>query len=92
MPEQATIPESGTAAPSDSIQPVLVDAATASRMMGVSVRTWLTLNRKGLCPRPVLGLRTLRWSVEELKVWGRAGCLPRAKWEPIWQASLRAKR
>jgi hypothetical protein len=92
MPEQITFPEPPTTTFPESISPVLVDAKTAAAMMSVSVRTWLEMNRKGLCPRPTLSLRTLRWSLEELKVWGRSGCLPRARWELIWAANLRAKR
>lgn len=101
MPDLATITEQTTVALTDSIppvlvarpvEPVLVDAKVAAAMLSISVRTLLDLNRKGLCPRPVLSLRTLRWSRQELEYWAKSGCLPRSRWEPLWAASLRAIR
>lgn len=62
---------------------LLLDAREASRMLGVSRSTWLSLRAAGRTPRPVrIGRRTL-WRIDELKAWVDAGCPPLHRWEQI---------
>ena len=65
----------------NALEPLLVPAAVAAEMVGVSRAAWWGYHASGRCPSPVkLGGRTL-WRVEELKAWVAADCPPRVKWQ-----------
>lgn len=67
-------------------EPLLLDAAKASHLCGVSRSAWWSLNSAGRVPRCIhLGRRAL-WSRRELVAWIDAGCPPREKWEAIRRA------
>jgi predicted DNA-binding transcriptional regulator AlpA len=63
------------------IQPLLVDAETLARMLGVSRATVFNMNADGrLGPMPIrIGTRTL-WRTEELARWVAGKCPPRERW------------
>ena len=64
-------------------QPLLVPAAEAARLCGVSRAFWYSLLSAGRTPVPIrLGRRTL-WRVSELKEWVEAGCPARERWEAL---------
>jgi predicted DNA-binding transcriptional regulator AlpA len=63
--------------PSLIVLPVLVSAASAASMVGISPRWWAELVRTGQAPEPVrLGRRSL-WSRAALEQWAAGGCQPR---------------
>ena len=65
------------------VAPLLVGACTASKLCGVSLRTWWTLHSSGKSPLPVrLGRRTL-WRADELAAWIEAGCPARDRWHTM---------
>ena len=56
---------------------LLVGAAEAAELCGVSKRHWLSLDSAGKIPLSVkLGSRRL-WSVDSLRQWVQQGCKPR---------------
>jgi len=62
---------------------LLVGAAEAAALCGVSRSTWWALHSSGRVPLPVrLGGRTL-WRRAELEEWVAAGCPARVRWEEI---------
>ena len=66
---------------------LLIGAADAATMCGVSRSTWWALHSSGRVPLPVrLGRRTL-WRRGELEAWIAAGCPARERWEAIREGS-----
>jgi predicted DNA-binding transcriptional regulator AlpA len=62
--------------------PLLVDAAAASRLYGVSRTSFYQLRALGRVVRPIrLGKRIVRWRVREIKMHIEAGCPPVDRWE-----------
>ena len=65
------------------IDVILVSSGEASRLLGMSRRSFERIDsngKLGLLPVRVLDGRPL-WSVEELRAWVRAGCPTRAQWQ-----------
>ena len=63
---------------------LLVSAESAGRLHDLSERSWWRMNAAGEVPAPVLvGTRSRRWDVAELRAWNQAGRPSRAKWEEI---------
>lgn len=63
---------------------MLLDAAAAARLCGVSRATWFCWDSRGRIPRPLrLSERIPRWRVEELRAWLAAGAPPRERWEEM---------
>jgi len=60
--------------PVTSTDPILVDAAQAARLCGISEPMLRKLHRSGRCPEPVRVGRCLRWRVADLRTWADAGC------------------
>ena len=55
--------------------PLLVDAAQAAALCGVSRATWFSWQAAGRVPAPALRAgRVVRWSVDEVRRWIEAGC------------------
>ena len=65
--------------------PLLLRAAQAAAVCGVSVRTWRTWGTLGKIPRPIYIGRTPFWRPEELKAWVAAGCPDRDRWDAMRQ-------
>jgi excisionase family DNA binding protein len=60
---------------------LLVGAAEAAAMLGVSRATFLRLDRTGrLGPRSVRLGRLVRWHRQQIEQWAAQGCPPRATW------------
>src|SRR5262245_22929557 len=69
-----------------AVEVLLVPAAEASRICGISEASWYRLKAGGKTPLPVrLGGRVL-WRVEELRRWCAAGCPDRRSWEALQSA------
>jgi predicted DNA-binding transcriptional regulator AlpA len=67
-----------------TIEPLLVNAATAAKLLSVSRSKFYSMHSAGLVPMPLtLGQGSIRWSVDELREFVRAGCPSREKWELI---------
>lgn len=64
------------------IEPVLVDAGGAAKMLGISRTLLYQINSDGrLGPKPIrLGNRCTRFVVAELKRWAESGCVSREQW------------
>lgn len=64
---------SGTTTTADP--PLLVDAAAAARLCGMSRSSWFTLQASGEIPKPVLRrARLVRWSRDSIIRWIERGC------------------
>jgi predicted DNA-binding transcriptional regulator AlpA len=72
-----------------AIEPLLVAAAEAARLCGVSEASWYRLRSAGKLPSPVkLGGRVL-WRVAELRRWTAAGCPDLRAWQALENANGR---
>ena len=59
------------------IEPLLVSAEDAARLIGISRSKWYQLYNEGVTPLPVkLGRRSL-WVYKSLQDWVAGGCKPR---------------
>jgi predicted DNA-binding transcriptional regulator AlpA len=68
------------------LDPILVDAAAAAALVGVSRAQWFKMDSTGEVPTPVrLAERCVRWRVDELRAWCEAGCPSREKWREQWE-------
>lgn len=59
-------------------QPLLIAAAQVAKMLQISTRTLWRLNSAGRLPAPVRLGGTVRWRLEEIKIWIARGC-PKAE-------------
>jgi predicted DNA-binding transcriptional regulator AlpA len=70
------------ASPAVAVEPLLLAAAEAARLCGVSPASWYRLVSAGRCPAPVrLSRGCVRWRAEELRDWIAAFCPSRREWE-----------
>ena len=68
----------------ETLTPLMVDAADAARLIGVSKATWARMDSAGKTPAPVrLSPGCVRWRVFDLASWIDAGCPPRAEWQAV---------
>lgn len=82
-PPQAPIIKAEAAPGSAAGPALLVRAAEAARLCGVSLRGWWGLHSSGRTPLPTrLGGRTL-WRRAELEAWTAAGCPSRERWQAM---------
>jgi predicted DNA-binding transcriptional regulator AlpA len=82
----STIPAPVPTAPAPAaVIPLLVDAAAAAALCGVSRATWFAWHSAGKCPLPVRpgGQRCVRWRRDELSAWVGAGCPARDRWQTM---------
>ena len=56
------------------VEPVLVNAATAAAMSGVSLRHWWALDAAGKTPTSVCLGRRRCWHVRTIEAWAAGGC------------------
>jgi predicted DNA-binding transcriptional regulator AlpA len=69
------------APPPPTAEPLLVPAAIAARLCGISEASWFRLKAAGKTPAPVkLGGRVL-YRIEELRLWVSWGCPPRKEFD-----------
>jgi predicted DNA-binding transcriptional regulator AlpA len=83
QPINGTIKQTSIAESSIAHWPLAVDAETASRLFGLSVRAWWRLHSSGRCPLPIRIGRACRWRIDELRRWAEAGAPPREAWQLI---------
>lgn len=63
------------------IEPILIDAAAAAKLLGIGRTLFYSLHREAKLPAPVqLGRRVL-WNRADLQAWADAGCPTRSEWE-----------
>jgi predicted DNA-binding transcriptional regulator AlpA len=62
---------------------LLIDAAEAARMCGMSRAAWYKRLSSGQVPRPVKIGSIARWRRDELAAWVDAGCPARSKWDAM---------
>lgn len=64
------------------IEPILVDSKTAASMCGISVAMWYRLLSQGrIGPQKIrLASKCVRFSIQELREWARAGAPARSQW------------
>ena len=67
----------------ETIAPLAVDARGLAEMLGVSLRHVRRMDSAGEIPKGVRLGRAVRWSVEEIHAWLRAGAPDRKSWEII---------
>ena len=71
----------GDEAVADTSTPVLLTAAEAAALLGVSRSVFYRWDARGDVPRPVRIGRMKRWSRLEVLRWVERRCPPRHKWE-----------
>jgi predicted DNA-binding transcriptional regulator AlpA len=77
-------PESGRPASlAAAVEPLLLRAAEAARLYGVSPATWHRWVSAGRVPAPVRIGATVRWRSAELAAHIQAGCPPRREWQAL---------
>jgi predicted DNA-binding transcriptional regulator AlpA len=62
---------------------IMVSAAEAARLCGVSRTTWYALLSSGRCPAPTRLSGRVLWRRDELVDWCNAGCPSRDRWEVL---------
>ena len=67
--------------------PILVDAAAAAALLGISKGHFHNLRSTGSIPLPIRLGGSVRWPVEELRSWSRAGCPPRERWAVLRESA-----
>jgi len=65
------------------VEPLLVGAAGAARLLCLASSTIYAMHTEGKIPRPVRVGRKLLWRVDELRRWVEAACPGRARWEAL---------
>jgi predicted DNA-binding transcriptional regulator AlpA len=66
-----------------TIEPILVNATGAARLLSVSRSKFYQMNSAGLVPMPIYLGGCARWSIEEIRGYVRAGCPGREQWNAI---------
>lgn len=69
-----------------ALQPILVDAKTASKLCACGLSLWYALDSKGGVPKPVRLNSKKLWSRRQLQLWADNGCPSRDS--AAWQAIL----
>jgi predicted DNA-binding transcriptional regulator AlpA len=57
-----------------AVEPLLVGADKAAAMCGISPASWFRLKASGQTPAPVRLNRSVRYRVEDLRLWIELGC------------------
>ena len=60
-----------------------ISAAKLARRLGVSLRHLRRLDSAGKLPKPIRLGRSVRWSVQEIKSWIKAGAPDRSTWQAL---------
>lgn len=78
-----TVSAGGVSSEGSHLPPLLVGAAEAARLVGLSRSSWCKHDSSGRVPRALrIGARKL-WSVDELRDWIAAGAPGRSRWEEL---------
>ena len=64
-------------------QPLACSAQQLAHRLGVSLRHVRRMDSAGLLPKPVRLGRSVRWPVDEVQTWLKAGAPNRRRWEQI---------
>jgi len=64
-------------------RPLALSARQLAERLGVSLRHVRRMDSAGLLPRPVRLGRAVRWPVDEVDGWLKAGAPDRRRWEGI---------
>lgn len=72
-----------TADQQTTIEPLLLSAVEAARLLGISRSKLYSMHSAGLLPLPVFLGGCVRWSVDELRAWVKAGCVSREQWQAM---------
>jgi predicted DNA-binding transcriptional regulator AlpA len=84
-PPICPLPAAPTPAP--SVKALLLSAAQAAILCGLSPATWYRMGSAGRCPAPPrLSRGCVRWRTEELRDWIAGGCPDRRTWEALGRA------
>ena len=70
-----------------NIEPLLLSAVEAARLLGVSRSKFYSMHAAGLVPLPVFLGGCVRWPVDELRAWVKAGCVSREQWQAMKRQS-----
>lgn len=65
------------------LEPELIDVGKMAYILGIGERTVRRLDTEGRLPIPVKLGGSIRWRLNEVRQWVRAGCPGRQKWEDI---------
>ncbi len=63
------------------LEPILLAAAEAAKLLRISERHFYKLHSSGRVPRPIRLGRAVRWRADELRDWVAAGTPPRDRWQ-----------
>jgi predicted DNA-binding transcriptional regulator AlpA len=75
-----------------TVEPLLLAAAAAARLCGVSEATWYRMAAAARTPAPIrLSRGCVRWRLDELREWIAGGCPARREWEARRLASARVR-
>lgn len=64
-----------------TIEPLLVRAEQAAKLLGISRSKFYSMHSAGLVPMPIRLIDAPRWDVNELKNWIQNRCPSREVWE-----------
>jgi predicted DNA-binding transcriptional regulator AlpA len=81
IPDNASADKLHLASDPAPVEVLLVDTAQAARMVGVSVATWHRLRSAGKTPAPLRLAGSVRYRLEDLKLWVSLGCCDRKSFE-----------
>ena len=62
------------------IEPLLLRADQAARLLNISRSKFYSMHSAGLVPEPIRLVESPRWSIEELTDWIRHGAPSRERW------------
>ena len=66
-----------------TIEPILVNATGAARLLSISRSALYSKLSAGLIIAPIYIGDSPRWSVESLRAWVQAGCVSAEQWQQI---------
>ena len=68
------------------LEPILMPAAEAAKLLSISERHFYKLHSSGRVPRPIRLGRAVRWRADELRDWLAAGAPSRSQWQSMRKA------
>ena len=71
--------------------PLAISAGELAEQLGVSLRHVRRADSAGLVPKPIRIGRSVRWPVDEIRAWLKAGAPDSKRWEQTKQARERSK-
>ncbi len=80
LPIRSAHPDPAPPAAPARTEPLLTDARGLASMLAVSIRTVRTWDAGGRLPDPVRVGGSVRWRLDEIRLWIDAGCPDRETW------------